>query len=64
MPNETKIRLRGGPFDGETVDAIGWVEALALRDKGGKLHWYLHIGEPMEAGSWYDYELCHHTDVA
>jgi hypothetical protein len=58
---ETKIHLRGGPFDGETIDAIGWVEALVLRDRGGKLHWYLYIEEPMDVAP-YGFELWHHSD--
>jgi hypothetical protein len=55
------IRLRGGPFDGETLSPVGWVEALVLRTATG-LHWYVYTGVPPEADEGHDGVLEHHAD--
>jgi hypothetical protein len=55
------IKLRGGPLDGATLPAFGWVEAVVLRTETG-LHWYLYTGPPLEADEGYDGTLEHHAD--
>jgi hypothetical protein len=57
----TTVELRGGPFDGATFPAFGWIEALVLRTETGP-HWYVYTGAPPEADDGHDGVLEHHAD--